>query len=66
MNDSTVIARAISEIKDTQVATAEAAMLQQFDPIQAAVNVGKYRGLLAALDTIDAILRDDVEKETPS
>ena len=63
MNDSTVIARAISEIKDTQVATAEAAMLQQFDPIQAAVNVGKWRGLKEALDIIDAILRDNLDEE---
>ena len=63
MNDSTVIARVIGEIKDKMVVTAEAAMLQQFDPIQAAVNVGKYRGLLAALDTIDAILRDNLDEE---
>ena len=61
-----IISRVIGEIKDTMAVTAESAMLQQFDPVQSAVIVGKYRGLKEALDIIDAILRDNLEKERNS
>lgn len=62
-----MISRLISELKKSQEEIATGAMKHPTpDPFEHGVQVGKYQGILIALDTLDFLLRDEQEKESSS
>lgn len=62
-----VIQRFIKEVKEASVEIAVGAMLRPPPgQLETGVMCGKYQGLQFALEILDAILRDNVEKEKRS
>lgn len=62
-----VVQRFIKEVKEASGEIAEGAMLRPAPgPLEMGVVCGKYQGLQFALEILDAILRDNVEKEKRS
>jgi hypothetical protein len=67
MTDSRFITQLISLLKEQQAAIAEDAMLRpKSKRFEAGTIAGRYQGVQMALDTVDALLRDNYEKETRS
>ena len=59
-----MIGRLISELKRAQEEIATAGMMfPKSDPFEHGVQAGKYQGVQLALDIIENLLRDDLEKE---
>jgi hypothetical protein len=66
-SDSQIIQALLSAIKGQQAEIAESAMMTpRAEPFAHGMQVGVYQGLQQALETLNAILRDDYEKEKHS
>ena len=62
-----MIGKLITELKAKQADLAEAAMMfPKSDPFEHGCQCGRYQGIQLALDAIDSILRDEIEKERKS
>lgn len=59
-----LIARLVGALKEQQAEIAESAMMRpRAEPVEHGVQAGRYQGLQQALDTIDALLRDEYEEQ---
>lgn len=62
-----VVQRFIKEVKEASGEIAEGAMMRpKAETFEHGVTCGKYQGLQFALEILDAILRDNIEKEKHS
>lgn len=63
MNDVQVISQFIGAIKEQMAEISEDAMLRpKSSSFDHGVQAGRYQGLASALDTLDAILRDEYSR----
>lgn len=60
-----IVARLIGALKQKQGEIAESSMLRpSSDAMTTGLYAGRYQGLQVALDTIDALLRDEYEEKS--
>lgn len=59
-----LVSKFIAVIKDQQLGVAEASMMRpKSDPFEHGVQAGRYQGLQLALETLESLLRDDLNAE---
>jgi len=62
-----LVAKFIGSIKDQQLGVAEASMMRpKSDPFEHGVQTGRYQGLQLALEILESLLRDEIQKEYQS
>jgi hypothetical protein len=66
-SEAQVVTRLIGALKEQMADIAENAMLMpKPDLFGNGITAGRYQGLMQALNTVEAILRDDYDKEIKS